>query len=138
MADFLAQAIKPRMDSRGVVLPDGVKLLDARGPATIWVHETPPRVYRFKWIAADSPARFGPETRYRQVRIALPYLIVMAAFDGQMLSGQNECSFRVAPLEDENDELLYPALLNCSKFTPQKGENTFKMRGLRLMGTQKS
>ena len=119
--ELLEQVNRRCMDTRGVILPDGVKYLDARGHTTIWVHETPPRVYSFKWIAEDSPARFGPEAEYRTVRIALPYLIVLAAFEGDMLSMQNECFFRTAPLEDENDELLYPALLNCSKFTPPEG-----------------
>jgi len=121
LEDLMKVTNRRRMDSRGVVLPDGVKLLDSRGSTTIWVHETPPRVYSFKWIARESPSRYGHGTEYRMVRIALPYLIVMAAFDGEMLSGQNECFFRTSPLEDENDELLYPALLNCSKFTPQEG-----------------
>lgn len=120
--ELLATMNNRRMDSRGVVVPDGVKLLDSKGHTTIWVHETPPRIYSFKWIADDSPARFGPETRYRTVRIALPYLIVLAAFEGDMLSGHNECFFRNRPLEKEDDELLYPALLNCSKFTPQEGK----------------
>ena len=30
--------------------------------------------------------------------------------------------FRTAPLESWDDELLYPALLNCSKFTPPEGK----------------
>jgi hypothetical protein len=119
--ELLKQANRRRMSSRGVVLPDGVKYLDSKGHTTIWVHETPPRVYGFKWIAEDSPARFGPGAKYREVRIALPYLIVLAAFEGEMLSPQNECFFRTAPLEDEGDELFYPALLNCSKFTPPEG-----------------
>ena len=119
--ELLKQANRRRMSSRRVVLPDGVKYLDSKGHTTIWVHETPPRVYGFKWIAEDSPARFGPEAVYREVRIALPYVIVLAAFEGEMLSPQNECFFRTAPLEDEGDELFYPALLNCSKFTPPEG-----------------
>ena len=109
------------MNTRGVILPDGVKLIDSRGPITLWVHETPPRVYGFKWIAKDSPSRFGRGTKYGTVRIALPYLVVVASFEGSTLSGSNECFFRTAPLEDEDDELCYPALLNCSKFTPQEG-----------------
>jgi len=121
LEDLLKTTNRRCMDTRGVVLPDGVKLLDSRGGTTIWVHETPPRVYTFKWIASESPSRFGQGTQYRMARIALPYLVVMAAFDGEMLSGQNECFFRTRPLEDEDDELLYPALLNCSKFTPQEG-----------------
>jgi len=119
--ELLETANQRRMESRGVILPDGVKLLDSKGPTTIWVHETPPRVYSFKWIASGSPARHGPGTEYCTVRIALPYLVVLAAFEGDMLSGQNECFFRQRPLETEDDELLYPALLNCSKFPPQEG-----------------
>jgi hypothetical protein len=109
------------MSSRGMILAGGIRYLDSKGHTTIWVHETPPCVYSFKWIAADSPARFGPETKYRTVRIALPYLVVLAAFEGDMLSPHNECFFRTGPLRDDGDELLYPALLNCSKFTPQEG-----------------
>jgi len=109
------------MNTRGIVLPDGVKLIDSRGPITLWVHETPPRVYGFKWIAKDSPSRFGRGTKYETVRIALPYLVVIASFEGSMLGGSNECFFRTRPLENEDDDLCYPALLNCSKFTPQEG-----------------
>jgi len=118
---LLEEVNRRRMTSRRIVLPDGIKYLDSKGATTIWVHETPPRVYNFKWIARDSPARFGPEATYREVRIALPYLVVLAAFEGDMLSPQNECFFRNAPLNDETDELFYPALLNCSKFTPPEG-----------------
>jgi hypothetical protein len=119
---LLEEVNRRRMSSRNMILPDGVKYLDSKGATTIWVHETPPRVYNFKWIARDSPDRYGPRTKYRTVRIALPYLVVLAAFEGDMLSPQNECFFRTSPLRDESDELLYPALLNCSKFTPQQGK----------------
>ena len=114
-------AAPPTMSTRGVILPDGVKLIDSRGHVTFWVHETPPRVYNFKWIAENSPSRFGRGAQYRMVRLALPYMVVIAGFEGGSLSGLNECFFRTGPLENEDDELLYPALLNCSKFTPQEG-----------------
>ena len=123
----LFERIAPaQMDSCGAVLPDGVKALIPGAPFAIWVHQTPPRVHAFKWIAQDSPSRFGPGTQYRTVRIALPYLIVLALFGpgekGQLtISRSNECFFRVAPLGSLDDELLYPALLNCSKFSPQEG-----------------
>jgi len=108
------------------ILPDGVKLEKTRGPITVWVYERPPQVYSLKWIAGDSPAPFGKETKYRTVRIALPYLLVLAVFergagDHLMLSHRNECFFLNAPLKSPQDKLFYPALLNCSKFEPQEG-----------------
>ena len=114
-----------RMNSGGV-LPDGIKLTVSCGSLTIWVYERSPQVYSFKWIARDSPAPFGRGTKYRTVRIALPYLIVLAIFEpgrrnGMELSGRNECFFRRHPLKSTRDELFYPALLNCSKFDPPDG-----------------
>jgi len=110
----------------GGVLPDGIKLTVSRGPLTIWVYERAPQVYSFKWIARDSPKPFGTGARYRTVTIALPYLVVLAVFEpgmrnGHQLSGINECFFRRQPLKSTRDELLYPALLNCSKFDPPDG-----------------
>jgi hypothetical protein len=113
-------------DARDLVLPDGIKWVTSRGAHTILVHQTPPAVHHLKWIAADSPARHGQKTTYRQVRLALPYLIVFALFeprpDGQLrLGGANECFFRNEPLRSPDDKLCYPALLNCSKFEePEK------------------
>jgi hypothetical protein len=90
------------------------------------VYERSPQVYSFKWIARDSPVPFGSGTKYRTVRIALPYLVVLAVFElGKrnviQLSGRNECFFRRHPLKSTGDELFYPALLNCSKFDPPEG-----------------
>jgi hypothetical protein len=109
------------------VLPDGVKLEATRDRVTIWVYERPPQVYSLKWIAGDSPAPFGKGARYTTYRIALPYLIVMAVYfcsprAGIRLSDRNECFFRTAPLKTINDELCYPALLNCSRFEPPQGQ----------------
>ena len=119
------------LDSRGPgagerVYPDGLKMEIPRGPVSIWVHETPPRVHNFKWITAESPMPFGPLAEYRRVRIALPYVIVMAVFartrsGALQLTNANECFFRTAPLTGSDDSLLYPALLNISKFDPQEG-----------------
>jgi hypothetical protein len=120
---FLAKVAARRMDTGGIVLPDGVKAVLTEGAITIWVWECPPCVQRFQWIAPDSPVPFGPGTTYRPVRLALPYLIMLAVFaadaSGQLqLSGANECFFRVEPLKTLDDALLYPALLNCSRFDP--------------------
>jgi hypothetical protein len=115
----------PRMDTGDVVLADGVKSVLGRGHVAIWIHETPPRIHNFKWIARDSEAPYGPATKYREVRIALPYLIVFAVYargpQGFHLTAHNECFFRVEPFRDPSDSLLYPALLNCSKFSSPDG-----------------
>jgi hypothetical protein len=115
-------------DSRGAILPDGVKCVLPTGNGCIVVHQTPPRVYNFRWIAVDSKAEYGPGTSYRQVRLALPYLIVLAGFERSRggplrLGGRNECFFTNQPLDADglDSELCYPALLNCSRFPDGPG-----------------
>jgi hypothetical protein len=126
LKDLFARVAPPSMDTGGVVLPDGIKMVFSEGPLTIWVGETPPRIYNFRWIAPDSPAPFGTGTEYRNVRLALPYLVLYAVF-GRVgggvlrLSSCNECFFRTEPLKSPEDPLCYPALLNCSRFQPQDG-----------------
>jgi hypothetical protein len=120
--DLIKKLAPRRMDTNGVVLPDGVKAVFSQGPFTIWVHQTPPRVWQLKWIKGDSPRDYGQGTTYRMVRLALPYLIVIGVFqaDGQ-LTHFNECFFRNEPLDDLSEPLFYPALLNCSQFHVQEG-----------------
>jgi hypothetical protein len=123
---WMARLAPPRMDTGDLALPDGIKVVKSRGPVCIWVHQTPPRVYSFRWIAPHSRTRYGQGTLYREVRIALPYLIVVAIFEPDSenllnLSGRNECFFRNGPLESLDDELRFPALLNCSKFPVEEG-----------------
>lgn len=120
--DVLRAACPRRVDTRGVVMPDGFRLAYPMGPFSVWVFEVPPRVYQFRWIAKDSPKQFGAGTAYRAVRIALPYVVVLAVFEGDVLSDANECFFRTKPLDSEKDPLSYPALLNCSKFNPPDGK----------------
>ena len=125
----LFSKLAPRQpDSAEIVLPDGVKALIPMATGAIVVHQTPPRVYGFKWIAANSKADFGRGTRYRTVRIALPYLVVLAVFEGARgghptLSRRNECFFLNRPLDTNgfDTELHYPALLNCSRFPDDPG-----------------
>jgi hypothetical protein len=127
LVQIILRANDQYMDTRGVVLPDGVKLLASRGSVTIWVYERPPQIYSLQWIANNSPAPYGTEASYRTVRIALPYLIILAVFlpgrgNRIQLNGFNECFFRPAPLKNPGtDRLFYPALLNCSKFDPPEG-----------------
>lgn len=121
------RAAGQQMETGSLVLPDGVKAVRSEGSTTIWVHQTPPRVYKLKWIAKDSPARFGKGCTYRDVTIGLPYMIVLAVFtrsrEGHTtLSKLNECFFTNKSLSSLNDPLFYPALLNCSKFDPPEGK----------------
>ena len=51
----------------------------------------------------DSPKRFGTGTTYRMVRIGLPYVVVLAVYEANMLSAANESFFRTQPLADEKD-----------------------------------
>jgi hypothetical protein len=125
----------PAIDTQDLVLPDGVKAVRSRGKLTIFVHETAPAAWNFRWIAPDSKSQFGPGTKYRTVRIGLPYLITFCTFDrggggdggtgrghGLSLSSMNECFFSRAPLQRlDEGELCYPALLNCSKFPIERG-----------------
>ncbi len=119
--EFVRLLHPPRMDIGEVILPDGVKAVLGRGPVTVWVHQTPPSVHSLRWISPDSPIQYGRGVKYRNVPLALPYVIVLAVFqrsaDGTvMLSRRNECFFRNAPLTCLQDPLFYPALLNCSKY----------------------
>ncbi|MHC5069992.1 MAG: hypothetical protein ACYTGO_05835, partial [Planctomycetota bacterium] len=104
------------------IWPDGVKLVCEMSRGAIVVHQTPPRVHNLHWIAADSEADFGARTKYRNVRVALPYVIVAAVYrvakTGRLeLSGANECFFANKPLSSTADPLAYPALLNVSKMS---------------------
>lgn len=123
LATLLDLARPRRIDTGYLILPDGVKSVVPTSRGLVVTHQTPPRAWSFKWIAEGSPARWGPGTEYRTVRLALPYLIVIAVFEEDpdgvpRLSGRNECFFANEPLESAGVEskLCYPALLNCSRF----------------------
>jgi hypothetical protein len=126
LSAFLNLLSPKGMDTGDLILPDGVKSAISRPPCVILVHQTSPQPVGIKWIAPDSPADYGPQTSYRLVRIGVPYVVVLAvfAFEGNgnlVLTDRNECFFRVKPLRSLDDPLMYPGLLNCSKFTPQNG-----------------
>lgn len=123
LVELLERVVPRRLDTGAAVLPDGVKCALPVPGGTVLVHQTPPRVHRFQWIAPDSPAPFGKGARYREVRLALPYLVVLAVFDGApgaipSLARSSECFFSNRPLDLAGlaTELRYPALLNCSRF----------------------
>jgi hypothetical protein len=105
-----------RPHTGNTILPNGVRAVFSQGNITLMFWERPPHIAHLSWIAENSPCPYGSGTKYRNVRIALPYLIIAATFysNGKLIEGGNECFFRNKPLQSVNDELLYPALLNCS------------------------
>jgi hypothetical protein len=108
-------------------MPDGVKAIRSRGATTVLVHQTDAQPFNVNWIAADSPAPYGPGATYRKVRIALPYLVTFCAFSmlrrRLTLTPYNECFFSNVPVSSLSEgELCYPALLNCSRFKKPEGK----------------
>jgi hypothetical protein len=110
-------------------LPDGVKFTDWRPPYLVVVHQLPPHVRQFRWIADDSPVGFGPGTTYRKVRLSIPYAVTFAVYAqqgaGLFLTGANELYFRNEPLRCRADRLGYPALLNVSRMPAPRRERAW-------------
>ena len=120
---LLERAVPPRINSCGICLPREVRFAYSRGDLMILVCEYPAGPYTLSWIADDSPVPYGTGAHYQKVTLSLPYVIVLAAFHGDYLSNANECFFRREPLKeiDEENDLYYPGLLNCSRFVPTEG-----------------
>lgn len=115
----LAQRMGPGLSTGNSVIPNGVRAILSQGNQTLMIWERPPHVASLSWIRHDSPVPYGPGTTYRQVRISLPYLLIVASLTRngssvELNTNSNECFFRNEPLRSLDDELLYPALLNCS------------------------
>ena len=99
-------------------------LLSGGSPAP----SSPASASRSMPVGIGSPSHSGMGAKYRQVRIALPYLIVLARFvkhpeneDVFALTTGNEVYFRNERMDSLEDKLLYPALLNCARMeNPRK------------------
>lgn len=113
------EKITPVPHGSGLILPDGIKAIIPGALSFVAIHQTPPRVWSFKWVKPDGP--LGPargrqlgEESYRTVTIALPYVITLGAFssDGVLLSGYSQCFFTTRPVTDLKDELFLPHLPN--------------------------
>jgi len=127
VAEFVRKLSPPTMNCCGLILPRGVSTFFSTDSTTIFFWELPPAVHHVRWISADSEVPYrmpGAKVLYEDRRIALPYIVIVAVFvkdpAGRLvLSGRNEAYFRTAPLESPDDELLFPSLLNISKFPRQ-------------------
>lgn len=126
--DQFVRELRPTcMNCGGLILPEGVATFSATPSTIIFFWQLPPAVHLVRWISPDSPVPYrqpGAEVLYRDRRLALPYVVIVAVFvrdpSGRfVLSGKNEAYFRTAPIESRDDELFFPALLNISKFPPK-------------------
>jgi len=125
--EFVKKLNAPTMNCCGLILPHGVSTFFSTRSTTIFFWEIPPAVHHVRWISAESevPHRMpGGSVLYEDRRIALPFVVIVAVFARDpagrlVLSGRNEAYFRTAPLESLDDELLFPSLLNISKFPRQ-------------------
>lgn len=110
-------------------LPDGVKFVEWRPPLLLVVHQLPPLVRQVRWIADNSPVRYGPGTVYRKVRLSVPYAITFAMYahqgHGLFLTGNNELYFRNEPLRSRKDRVGFPALLNVSRIVSELRERSW-------------
>jgi hypothetical protein len=119
LADWLAAVDRPQFDEGACPLPPGVVAFKPLRDGVILVHEREPSVRRLRWLADDSPAPYGSEAVYREVSLAMPYVLVLAVFrrggDGlYRLTSDSEAFFRTAPVDSLEAPLQFPALLNCS------------------------
>jgi hypothetical protein len=116
MVMLRAELVPPWGDG---ALPDGVKFYDWRPPLLVVVHQLPPHVRQFRWIADDSPEPYGEGVVYRKVRLSIPYAVTFAVYAqqgaGLYLTDGNELYFRNEPLRCLSDRVGYPALLNISR-----------------------
>ena len=122
--DFVERLKPPQISTGELIVPDGVRIIHSTRSMTILIWELEPAVYRVRWISKDSEVPYktgGQEVLYEDRRLALPYVVIIAVFvrdpAGRLvLSSSNEAYFRTEPITDRDDELLFPALLNISKF----------------------
>lgn len=126
-AEWLGRVRPPPLAQTGMLLPDGVRAVVTHpsGRGMVWVAEIPPRVWSVDWLAADSPADFGPGAKYLRRSLAFPYQVLLTTFGWGGSEGgaglglerrRVELFWRKAPLASFHDELRYPALLNVTKF----------------------
>jgi len=120
ISDFIQTVAPASIQTLDVVLPDGFKAAMTRQNTTIVALEVPPRIHSLKWTMAAHESQGTPG--YQTIKVSLPYVIILGMFrpdgcGGQCLDQWAECFFRNEPLRSLMDELYYPSLLNCSKYT---------------------
>lgn len=116
LGDFLAN-LREASDSppASEPVPETVRFSWRRGDAAVVVMEQKPACHTVRWLDDDSPVPFGRGARYGEFRLSFPFVVLVAAFHGGNLTGQQQCFYRRAPLAAIDDELLLPNLLNVAR-----------------------
>ena len=96
-------------------IPETARFIRSRDNNIVLALEEKPTVRKVRWLADDSPAPYGPKARYKTARLAFPFVVLVVAFRGGALTGQSQCFYRVAPLQQSSDELALPNLFNVAK-----------------------
>jgi hypothetical protein len=95
-------------------LADNVKWKVTSGPLTVCIIEQKPQLRRFKWIEANSPAPLGPQAKYKDRRLATPYVVLKVPFLRGAIVPRVELFYRNEPLRRLDDALCWSNLLNVS------------------------
>lgn len=100
-------------------IPEGVRFLYRRFDTMVLVIEEKPQLRTVRWLEEGSPAPFGPEARYRIVRLAFPFVVLVLVLRAGQLTRFQQCFYRNAPLTDLSDWLSCPNLPNVAKVQGQ-------------------
>ncbi len=97
------------------ILPRDVRIWTERRDATAVALEIPPHARTVRWLKDDSKAPFGPEATYGKHLLNFPYVILLIVFRRGALTNYQQLYYRIAPLTDEDQELLLPNLYNVAQ-----------------------
>ena len=114
IGDFVRAVGRASGPGPDVVVPRGVRVSRRVGEALAVAVEVPPGARRVRWIRDDSDEPFGEDAKYREVRLAFPFVIVLLVLHRGRLTGQQQLYYRTAPLESADDPLLLPNLYNVA------------------------
>jgi hypothetical protein len=98
-------------------LPDNIKWIVRLDQLTLCIIQLLPERRWIKWLAPDSPAPFGPESKYVEYSLATPYVILKVPFWDHRIVPRIEVFYRNEPLshyEGEGGALYWPNLYNVS------------------------
>lgn len=115
-----------RRERPDVVWPRGTRAVRGGSGGFVIAHETPPAVHRLRWAAPGSGRDRGRDTRYREVQLALPYLVLVTTFrldaPGALhWRGWVEAYFSNEPLRSMAAPLHYAPLLNVCRWPESNG-----------------
>ena len=111
VANYTLQGVEP--DPR----PDNSAWLARCGAAALAIVDLKPELRWINWIAADSPASYGPNVKTTERRLATPYVVLSIPFRDGRVMPRVQVFYRNEPLrglDGEGGTLYWPNLLNVS------------------------